>query len=506
MSDYVRPNARDPRQDVGAGSEKPLQPGAAGACGPAYPFSDDRETLRSAVQERTPEPPKAAQTLRKRAGGGAAILSVLFLCFSLAVLILTLRGWAPRGTRFPEAFTGGMSLRALLSALRPGAGPPAGKPLSSYLSFSSKEALSREAFALMEKKKAGLAGTERNLEELEKERNAFSGDMERRRDLLEKHVSVLDVARPGEKTAFFETTLRRRTGLYNALYERKKEMLTAERVRLKEEIKDLSIYVAEVRKSKSVPASYELEDFFRETAEQKLAGRLFFLIGKGEYDKAADTLNALLSIDRKGSNRLQAGLLRELLRLLDEYRERAAVFKKGGGLDELKMAYLEEEYGKAGKLAKGLNPDGYLLPVVVEFQAALERNERLSREANDDLGTRESLKSLSQKAVALEEKGEREKALKIYESLLMFDLSADDRERVLGKVRALAVASAKQEAKRQENTKASAYMEKAKLADREGREMEAVEGYTKIVLECPESDYAAEALARMIDLLKTGGV
>ena len=394
-------------------------------------------------------------------------------------------------------------MSALLSSLRPSAGALAGHPLSSYLSFSSREVLAREASALMEKKKAELAEAEKSREELEKERNAFSGDMDRRRDLLLKYASVLDVARPDEKTAFFETTLRRRTDLYHALYERKKEMLTAERDRLKEEIGDLSVYIAEVRKPKSVPASPELGDFFRKSAEQKLTSRLFFLIERGEYDKAVGTLDALISLDRKGANRLQAGLLREVLKLLDDYRERAAVFKSGGGLDELKMAYLKEEYGKAGKLAKGLNADDYLLPVLVEFQMALERNERLSREASDDLGTKESLKSLSQKAVALEKNGEREKALKIYESLLMFDLSADDRERVLGKVRALAVASAKQEAKRQENTKASAYMENAKLADREGREREAVDAYTKILLECPNSDYAAESLARLVALLKT---
>jgi tetratricopeptide (TPR) repeat protein len=358
----------------------------------------------------------------------------------------------------------------------------------------------------MEKKKSELLKTEKAREELEKERNAFSHDLDRRRDLLVKFTSVLDVARPEEKTAFFETTLRGRTDLYRSLYERKKDMLTAERERLKGEINDLADYIAALKKQKSVSASTDLGVFFRTSAERELLSRLFFLIEKGEYEKAVRTLDTLLSLDRKGANRLQAGLLREILKLLDDYRERTAVFKKGGGLDELKMAYLREDYGKAGELANRLNADGYLLPVLVEFQMALERNERLSRVAHDDLGTKESLKSLSQKALALEKKGEGEKALKIYQSLLIFNLPADDRERVLGKIRTLTVASAKQEAKRQENTKASAYLENAKLADREGREEEAVENYKKIVLECPNSDYAAEALMRLIALLKAGGV
>jgi tetratricopeptide (TPR) repeat protein len=122
------------------------------------------------------------------------------------------------------------------------------------------------------------------------------------------------------------------------------------------------------------------------------------------------------------------------------------------------------------------------------------------------LGTKESLKNLSQKALALEKKGEREKALNIYQSLLIFSLPDEDRERVLGKIRNLAVALAGQDVKRQQNTKASAYLESAKLSDREGREKEAVEYFRKIILECPNSDYAAEALARLIALSKAGGV
>ncbi len=472
MNDHAHANGREPRQDIG------VEP-------------DSQE-----------KPSEAAE----RRGGGGTVFSILFLCFAFAVLLTVLRGWAPQGTRFPEAVAHRVRLSALLSALGPGAAPSAGVPLSSYLSFSSREALAREAFALIEKKQSELARTDKAREELEKERNAFSADMDQRRDLLAKYSSVLDAATPEEKTAFFETTLRRRTDLYRTLYERKKEALAADRERLKGEIRKLAAYIAEMEKPKSVPASQDLGVFFRESAEQKLLSRFFFLIERGEYDRAVGTIETLLSLDPKGAKRIQAALLREVLKLLDEYRDRTAVLKKGGGLDEIKMAYLREDYGKARELVDSLSADRYLLPVLAEFQKALERNERLSREAHDELGTKESLKNLSQKALALEKKGEREKALKIYQSLLIFDLPDDDRERVLGKIRALAVESARQDAKRQENTKASAYLENAKLSDREGREKEAVEYYRKIVLECPNSDYAAEALSRLIALLKAGGV
>jgi hypothetical protein len=476
MSEYVHANGQDPRQGAG----------------------------------RAPQPESEAKTQKERKGKGNPLFSVLFLCVSLAVLVFARREFPLRENPLLGTFADRVHLTALLSTFRPGTAPLPGGPVSSYLSFSSREALAREAFALMEKKKSELLEAENAREELEKERNAFAGEMDRRRDLLVEYSSVLDVARPEEKTAFFETTLRRRVDLYLALYERKKKTLQRERERLKAEIRDLAAYIAEVVKPGSAPASPDLEAFFRAGAEQRLLSRLFFLIERGEYGRAAGTLETLLSLDRKGANRLQAGLLREVLKLLVDYQERAAVFKKGGGLDELKMAYLREDYGKSRELAARLNErlgaDGYMLPVLAEFQGALERNERLSRETRDDMGTKESLKSLSQKALALEQKGEREKALKIYQELLIFNLPADDRERIMGKIRTLVTASARQDVKRQENTKASAYLENAKLADREGREKEAVENYRKIILECPNSDYTAEVLTRLLALSKAGGV
>jgi hypothetical protein len=485
-------------------------PAAAGGCGPDNAPAGDRDPPRNEAPDRDSQSPKAAKTRRGRKGGGNPIFSVLFLGFSLAALIFALRDHPLRGRALLGTVADKVHLSALLSALRPGPGLLTAEPVSSYLSFSSREALAREAFALMEKRKSELIQTEKAREELEKERNAFAGEMDQRRDLLVKYSSVLDVARPEEKTAFFETTLRRRADLYLKLYERKKEMLQRERDRLKGEIRDLAAYMADLERPKSVPASPDLGVFFRKRAEQGLLNRLFFLIEREEYDKAVGTLETLLSLDRKGANRLQAGLLRKVLKVLEDYQERTAVLRKGGGLDELKMAYLREDYGRSRELADrlkdSLGADGYLLPVLAEFQDALERSERLSRDARDDLGTKEGLKSLSQKALALEKKGEREKALKIYQELLLFNLPADDREQILGKILTLVVASAKQDAKRQENTRASGYLEIAKLADREGREKEAVENYRKIILECPNSDYAGEALTRLLALSKAGGV
>jgi tetratricopeptide (TPR) repeat protein len=441
---------------------------------------------------------------RVRRGSGHAFFGALFLCVSLAVLVFSMRE-----IPFLQKLADRAHLSPFFSPGRPGPSLRFSAPVVSYLSFESREAVAREAFALMETKKKELLEVERAREELEKERNTFAGHMERQKGLIEKYSSILEVARPDERASFFEATLRKRVALFHALYERKKSLLQGEGERLKGEIEDIAAYATGVGNAESVPVPPGIDRFFSRRAEQALLNRFFFLLDRGGYREAAGVLRTLVSLDRKGENRAQAELLRRLLVQLEVYRERTDALRKGGGFDELKMTYVSEDFGKAklraAALSGRLGGDLYMLPVLAEFQSALERNERLARDAEGDLATKDALRSLGRKAAALEKSGDLEKSLKIYKELLLFDLPAEDRERIVGKIGALLLASAGQEAKRRENTRASAYLEEAKNADREGREKEAEELYRKIILECPSSDYGGEALARLSALLKSGG-
>jgi tetratricopeptide (TPR) repeat protein len=472
---------------------------------PDYPQGGDRDDLRSAAS--SPAPRRTA-----------AVLGVLLFCTSLAVLLLTVR-------TLPviRGFLYGAAVRPWVSILSRGRSTLAvPKPVSSYLSKPGKAAILDEAFFILGKKRAELLDVEKEMKDLERDKNAFVGMMDEKRETIGQNTSVLDTGEDnvsqrnleleGRGRAAVTREIGRRKELFLEQYQSKRGFLRGRQDKLGLEIRDLTRYIKEMGEDEPIEPSPELAVFFRKEAERALLKQFHFQVGRGEYGRAIDTLERLPGIGRTGTRDAvskqtsgqpdieheQAALLLQTLRVVREYKEKTEFFKKGTFLSDLKMAYLGEDYGKALALTERLEKSGFLLPVLAELRGALRRNLALSLELEGSRNQGDYIKNLGRKALALEKNGEYEKALNIYQDLLLFDLPSADREYLVKRMGSIQATVAKIDVKRRENTTASRYLSSARKSEREGREKEALGFYTKLIVECPNSDYVRETLESVI--------
>jgi tetratricopeptide (TPR) repeat protein len=458
---------------------------------PDYPQGGDRDDLRSAV----PSPAPRRTT---------AVLGVLLFCASLAVLLLTVGTLPVIG-----GFLYGAAVRPWVSILSRGRATLAvPKPVSSYLSKPGKAAVLDEAFFILSKKRAELLEVEKEMKDLERDKNAFVGMMDEKRDAVLQRTSKLE----GRGRAAVTREIGRRKELFLEQYQSKRGFLRGRQDKLGLEIRDLTRYIKETGEDTPIEPSPELAIFFRKETERALLKQFHFQVGRGEYGRAIETLERLPGIGRTGTRDAvskqkpgqpdieheEAALLLQTLRVVREYKEKTEFFKKGTFLSDLKMAYLGEDYGKALALTERLEKSGFMLPVLAELRGALRRNLKLALELEGSRSLGGYIKNLGRKALTLEKNGEYEKALKIYQDLLLFDLPPGDREFLVKRIGAIQATEAKIDAKRRENTTASKYLSSARKSEREGREKEALDFYTKLILECPNSDYVRETLESVI--------
>ena len=472
---------------------------------PGYPRGGDRDDLRSAA----PSPAPRRTT---------AVLGVLLFCASLAVLLLTVRTLPVIG-----GFLYGAAVRPWVSFLSRGRSTLAvPKPVSSYLSNPGKAAVLDEAFFILSKKRAELLGVEKEMKDLERDKNAFVGMMDEKREAVGQNTSVLEAGEDavsqrtskleGRGRAAVTREIGRRKELFLEQYQSKRGFLRGRQDTLGLEIRDLTRYIKETGEDTPIEPSPELAIFFRKEAERALLKQFHFQVGRGEYGRAIETLERLPGIGRTGTRDAvskrkpgqpnieheEDALLLQTLRVVREYKEKTEFFKKGTFLSDLKMAYLGEDYGKALALTERLEKSGFMSPVLAELRGALRRNVELALELEGSRSLGGYIKNLGLKALTLEKNGEYEKALKIYQDLLLFDLPPGDREYLVKRMGSIQATEAMIDAKRRENTTASKYLSSARKSEREGREKEALDFYTKLILECPNSDYVRETLESVI--------
>jgi tetratricopeptide (TPR) repeat protein len=472
---------------------------------PDYPRGGDRDDLRSAAH--SPAPRRTA-----------AVLGVLLFCASVAMLLLTFSTLPVIGG-FLYGAAGGRRVSFLSRGVSTLSVP---KPVSSYLSGQGKTAILDEAFFILSKKRAELLEVEKEMKDLEKDKNAFIGMMDEKREAVGKHTSVLDAGGDdvsqrnleleGRGRAAVTREIGRRKGLFLEQYQIKRGFFRERQEMLGLEIRDLTRFIEETGEAPPIESFPELAVFFRKEAERALLKQFHFQVGRGEYGRAIETLEKLPGIGRTAARDAvlkqkpgqpkiedeEAALLLQTLRLVREYKEKNEFFKKGALLSDLKMAYLGENYGKALDLTERLEKSGFMLPVLAELRGALRRNLELSLELEGSRSLGGYIKNLGLKALTLEKNGEYEKALKIYQDLLLFDLPSGDREYLVKRIGSIQATEAKIDAKRRENTTASRYLSSARKSEREGREKEALDFYKKLIVECPNSDYVKESLESVI--------
>jgi len=384
--------------------------------------------------------------------------------------------------------------------------------ITSYLSRPSREMVQRDALLLLKRKRNALQGLENELGRLDREKGLFTDSMEKKSVMFEENISIIDGkdAKRNLKSAVylirtkkqFRKEVQSRIDTYQNLYSTKKERLLEKKERYKVEIADLTMFIRNIENGDRAEGPVNENVFFIAEAKRDIIERVLFLIDSLEYEDAIDVLGNLLAMEFAENEAVHESLLIRLLSVLEEYNNRVEFLQEESLFEEIKMDYLSEDYSEVlGKLDT-LEAGGYVRPLLTDLRSALNENIIVAGEITDEVELKDSLAKLIKKAASFEEAEDFNKALGIYEDLLILNLPSYDREYLVQKIHSILVPSIKNEIKRGENTKAIKYLEKARNSYLGGEEEEAFKYYRLIVTDCPNSDYVEDALNELIRIYK----
>lgn len=381
--------------------------------------------------------------------------------------------------------------------------------ISSYLSQDSREALLKDVYHVLQEKKNELRRIEAEIVRLESQKERFLDSMEEKRNQFKENISSIGMENIDDKlrtSAYlakhmkqFDREIRERTGLYMASHEKKSKVFASEKQRYQNEIDELTDFVKGV--SISRPNDESLSRLFLDETEFDQAQRLLFLIEHKQYDRAMKVLTDLMSIASNRQKRAYYSVLVQLVSVLREYKQSLDTITRELPFDDIKMAYLNENYENALKKVNRIQADGFLNPLLSGLKHGLNRNIESAQEIADELNLKGDIRELFRRAQSLEERGEYEKAMSMYEDLLIFNLPPYDREHIVKKIHEIMGYFERSAMKRADNTRATRYLETAQRLYREGNEEEALDYYRLLIIECPNSDYVENALSEIIKIM-----
>jgi len=468
--------------------EAPAQPGNEGADISSNESSagKDLEHVSHILRQKGPE------RKRKRILRCSTVLSIFFFVLSCAALFLAI-SYAREGSK-PLALCSFFSLKQRYSM--------ESIPIVSYLSSWMGESLKRDAYEILVKKKEELAQAERELRALDQGRENFQSGLVLKREQFEKHKSIFKDAEQEtvlkKYEAYFNGETERRYKNYMELYHERKAELLEKKESLLKSIVELTGFIREADKDKAIPEGAQAAAFHISELKYGLMNKFLFYAERGEYESALKVLGRLSSlVDGAGAwDKTQRELFRKTLSIMAEYEKRLDSLRDAS-LKELKMSYIREDYSGALNLSREITSDGYMTPLLSVLNGVIERNARLTVETEEGLILRDNLRLLGEKALLLEKRGEREKALALYQNLLVFDLLPHDRDFIVKKIVSLSSVIQREEQRRLQNITAAAYLREARDFYRKGMEKEALERYSLVITECPSSDYVKEALSEI---------
>ncbi len=140
----------------------------------------------------------------------------------------------------------------------------------------------------------------------------------------------------------------------------------------------------------------------------------------------------------------------------------------------------------------------------MNLQEILNNEKDIYSEYLNRLKVKKDIKRLFNRAIIFEKRKRYEDALKIYKSLLVFNLSPADREILVNKITKLSSETFKIREKREHNRKATQLLLEAEALEKEGNIKDAIGAYKKIIEECRESDFIDKAVEGLINLKKNG--
>jgi tetratricopeptide (TPR) repeat protein len=268
-----------------------------------------------------------------------------------------------------------------------------------------------------------------------------------------------------------------------------------------QQMADLTSFNQEIEAGSDQAQPFYTEALYIEEAKSNRIRRFLFLLERGDHDGALRTLESVAALTFHEEERASQMLLHQLLVMLQEYGERVKLIEDNAPFNDIKLSYLNENYGEALRNVRELQKEEFIKPLLTGIEGALYDNMEMKRQLEEDIALRKQIRELVKKAALLEKEGEYEKAIDTYESLLVFPLSSYDREYMLKRVHSLWLEVELRRVKREENTKAIKYLESARILNREGNEKEAIEYYRMLLTECPHSDFVSDAIDEIINLV-----
>jgi len=448
------------------------------------------------VESEEPITLASEQKLQHRRVCGKVLTIILFLC-SLAVVFFTVN-------YFFSFFNFSITVPFLM--VNDSAEDTPGYVVS-YLSKATKESVYKDVFLLMRGKRDELFRNETELQRLEEDKKSFLDSMNKKKEIFQENISIVDerearkilrsAAHLNRIEIHFQNETERRIEKYLGIYQQKKNKLLDEKERIKQELLELTKYMQSLESEKGIEKLTDAGSLFVMDVKGRAYKRFLFYVKREEYGKALKVLN---SMDFDESELTQIDIVRNLITILDEYKKRFALLESGTLFEDIKLSYLEENYKKALSSIEAVDSDAFLSPMFKDLRNVLYRNMKMKEEIGEEIVLKGEVKDLKRKAVGLERRGEYDKAVKLYEDLLILNLPAYDREYVISKIHSIMAEAVRNDIKREDNTKAIKYLDTARDLYREGKEKEAFKVYKQIVTECSNSDYVEEAISTMLEI------
>ncbi len=449
-----------------------------------------------AVESEEPITLASEQKLQHRRVCGKVLTVILFLC-ALTVVFFTVN-------YFFSFFT--FSIKVPFLVVNDSAEDIPGYVMS-YLSKATKESVHKDVLLLMQGKRDELLRNETELQRLEEDKKSFLDSMNRKKEVFQDNISIVDekeamkslrsAAHLNRIEIHFQNETERRIEKYLSIYQQKKNKLLDEKERIKQELRELTKYMQSLESEKGIEKLTDTGSLFVMDVKRRAYERFLFYVKREEYGKALKVLDGM---EFDESELKQIDIVRNLITILDEYKRRLTLLESGTLFEDIKLSYLEENYKKTLSSIEAVDSEAFLSPMLGDLRNVLYRNMRMKEEIGEEIGLKGEVKVLKKKAVELERRGEYDKAVKIYEDLLILDLPSYDREYVISKIHSIMAEAVRNDIKREDNTRAIKYLDTARDLYREGREKEAFKVYKQIVTECSNSDYVEEAISTMLEI------
>jgi hypothetical protein len=383
-----------------------------------------------------------------------------------------------------------------------------------YLSYSSKMYALENVYRWLRLERAELLKVERELVSLESGKSSYYENMDQKEDLYWANISALGLGESEKglrsivdlvkRNVDFRGETQRRESQYFALYEKKKAALLLQKQEHEKEIGHLTHYMKSLASQKEKTFLIHDDELIIDEIKSRYLESFLVALNRGDYEKALHSLEIIAGFPFSESEKVMKKIIIDTLQVLKEYSERIAYLQNNSPFDDIKLSYLNENYSEAWGRVKSLESKDYLKPILSGLEGALHSNLDTNRRVEKILEGSAKAKEAAKKAESLKNQGEYNRAVEMYEDLLMYSIPSYDQEYILRRIRVLWLDIEKRRMTREENTRAIKYLESARLLNNEGKEKEALAYYEKLIIECPNSDYKKQALREIMMLVKIG--